>query len=95
MQDPSHSRENQVREIEALQGRIVSLERESAEKTRALGELRHQLESMQMRYGAVLRSTPHGLCMLAPNWVITYANQAMGTIFKAGTVFETEPLINT
>ncbi len=95
MQDPSHSRENHVREIEALQGRIVGLEKESAEKSRALGELRHQLESMQMRYGAVLRSTPHGLCMLAPNWVITYANQAMGTIFKAGTVFETEPLVNT
>ena len=39
-----------------------------------------ELQEMKMKYQAVLRSTPNGLCMLSSNWLIMWANQAMKNI---------------
>jgi PAS domain S-box-containing protein len=40
-----------------------------------------KLEKAQTRYRAILRSTPHGLCMLTPNWEISFANHAFHMLF--------------
>lgn len=36
-----------------------------------------ELQEMKMKYQAILRSTPNGLCMLSSNWIILWANEAM------------------
>lgn len=36
-----------------------------------------ELQEMKMKYQAILRSTPNGLCMLSSNWTILWANEAM------------------
>jgi PAS domain S-box-containing protein/putative nucleotidyltransferase with HDIG domain len=48
---------------------------------------RDRLQAMQQQYQAVLRSTPHGLCMITPTWVIDLANRSMCAI--AGSAAET------
>jgi len=40
-----------------------------------------KLEKAQTRYRAILRSTPHGLCMLTPHWEISFANHAFHMLF--------------
>ncbi len=67
---------------EPLRARVADLEARLAEKQQALAHSTEQLERIQLSYGAVLRSTPHGLCMLGPNWRITYANPAMSMILN-------------
>ncbi len=67
---------------ESLRARVGDLEARLVEKQQALARNLEQLERIQLSYGAVLRSTPHGLCMLGPNWRITYANPAMSAILN-------------
>ncbi|MCD6384549.1 PAS domain S-box protein [Candidatus Sumerlaeota bacterium] len=45
-----------------------------------LRKSRDELQKLQMQYQAILRSTPHGLCMLSPDWKIMYANRSMRII---------------
>ncbi len=64
-----------------------------AQAERALRESRDRLEKMQLQHKAILRSTSHGLCMLNPDWLITWNNRSMSTIlgFTSDT---TQDLIN-
>jgi PAS domain S-box-containing protein len=39
-----------------------------------------QLKYMEMMYKAILLSTPHGLCMLTPDWMIVWANHSLKKI---------------
>jgi len=41
-----------------------------------------ELQEMKMKYQAILRSTPNGLCMLSSNWHILWANEAMDKILS-------------
>jgi PAS domain S-box-containing protein/putative nucleotidyltransferase with HDIG domain len=43
----------------------------------ALRESRDKLHKTQLQHQAVLRGTPNGLCMLNPDWIITWANPSM------------------
>jgi len=45
-----------------------------------------ELQEMKMKYQAILRSTPNGLCMLSANWLILWANEAMNNILNPSPV---------
>ncbi|HPB30037.1 MAG TPA: response regulator [Candidatus Sumerlaeota bacterium] len=49
-------------------------------RTEALQIKQDELQKSQLLYQAILRSTPHGLCMLTPTWNMTFANHAMSMI---------------
>lgn len=51
-------------------------------RTRELKKSHDHLAQAQLRYLAVLRSTPHGLCLLDANWIIQYASRAMSRILR-------------
>ncbi|MBN1902136.1 response regulator [Candidatus Sumerlaeota bacterium] len=54
------------------------LERSLAEK--ALIEKNKELNRIRLRYQAILRSTPNGLCIINPYWRIMWANVALNKI---------------
>ena len=55
----------------------IEAENERKQAEEALRKSRDKLHKAQLQHQAVLRSTPHGLCMLTSNWIITWANSAM------------------
>lgn len=63
-----------------VSGESTDRARELEDTKAELERCQYRLEQLQMRYGAVLRSTPHGLCMLGCGWEVLYANHAMATI---------------
>ncbi|MBI1785586.1 GAF domain-containing protein [Candidatus Sumerlaeota bacterium] len=67
------------RELREAQNRR---ERESAQSD--LTQSRQELESLQLKHQAILRSTPHGLCILSSNFMIMWANRALGQILGEG-----------
>ncbi len=79
-----------LKEIEDLNRRLQQenynyqqhLEELVEKRTRALSRSRDRLEKSQMRYQAVMRSTPHGLCMLTPEWRFEFANHALNNLIN-------------
>ncbi len=79
-----------LKEIEDLNRRLQQenynyqqhLEELVEKRTRALSRNRDRLEKSQMRYQAVMRSTPHGLCMLTPDWRFEFANHALNNLIN-------------
>ena len=55
---------------------------------------RDELEKIQLRNKAILRSTPHGLCLFDPGWNILYANHSMMSILDPSSN-RTQNLIGT
>lgn len=45
-----------------------------------------EIQQMKMKYKAILRSTPNGLCMLSSDWIILWANHAMNMILHPSAV---------
>jgi diguanylate cyclase (GGDEF)-like protein/PAS domain S-box-containing protein len=63
----------------------VSVVRDITDRKKFEAEnIRHrvELEKMKMVHQAVLRSTPHGLCIFDAGWTITYANRSMTNILN-------------
>lgn len=56
------------------------LEQLVEERTREIKKSHDHLAQSQLRYLAVLRSTPHGLCLLNSDWIVEYASRAMSRI---------------
>ncbi len=56
------------------------LEKLVEERTDALRRSRDALEKAQTRNLAIIRSTPHGLCILRRDWTIEFASHAMSKI---------------
>jgi len=83
MCDEGKTKSQLLKEIEQLRTRVSELEASEAEWKLTEHELRkdkHKLHQMQLQYQALLRSTPHGMCMLSPNWEIVFANHSMAKI---------------
>ncbi|MBN1900214.1 EAL domain-containing protein [Candidatus Sumerlaeota bacterium] len=55
-------------------------QRKNAEE--ALIKSRDELEQIKLRDQAILKSTPHGLCLFDSNWTIQYANHSMNKILN-------------
>ncbi len=55
-------------------------ERKRAERELITG--RDKLQQARLQLEAVLRSTPHGLCMLDPRWNVVWANDAMNELLR-------------
>ena len=53
----------------------------------------HDLERVRKEYMAILRGTPHGLCMVNPNWKIRWANASMRRIFEPDSA-NTEDIVD-
>lgn len=74
---------------------IVHSLRYAIERHRTREDLRVSTEKLQrlnLKYQAVLRSTPNGLCMLNAYWKITYANAAMQQMFGDENAGSTESI---
>jgi len=69
-------------ELARLRHRVEELQYHLKDRESSLARYKDQLDRMRLRYGAVLRSTPHGLCMLEPDWSISYANHAMNILLN-------------
>ncbi len=82
-----------VIEREMKESQIRRQQRESERKLRLSSD---KLQEVQMKYRAVLRSTPYGLCMLSPNWIIVWANRAMCNIlYPSGDFHVTDGIVKT
>jgi PAS domain S-box-containing protein len=65
---------------------ILHCMRYAIERHQTREELRlshEKLQRLNLKYQAVLRSTPNGLCILNSFWRVTYANAAMQQLFGA------------
>ncbi|MCD6384668.1 diguanylate cyclase [Candidatus Sumerlaeota bacterium] len=51
----------------------------------ALRRSQEKIKKLKKRYQAVLRSTPHGLCMLSPDWQIIWTNFSMSKLLYPDT----------
>ncbi|MBX7244128.1 MAG: PAS domain S-box protein [Candidatus Sumerlaeaceae bacterium] len=49
------------------------------------------LRQLKLRYEAVLRSTPSGLCMISSDWMILFANASMRSILIGTVDSQTDP----
>lgn len=55
-------------------------QRKNAEE--ALIRSRDELEKIKLRDQAILKSTPHGLCLFDSNWITQYANHSMNNLLN-------------
>jgi PAS domain S-box-containing protein len=78
---PGRYRQQDLRFFEALVGQCgAAVARAQAEEE--LRASRDKMQVMQLRYQAILRSTPNGLCIISPDWVIQFANHALHRILS-------------
>jgi diguanylate cyclase (GGDEF)-like protein/PAS domain S-box-containing protein len=62
-------------------------------RTQALTHSRDRLEKARMQQQAMLRSIPHGLCMLSREWRIEYANHALLALLEPAASAATQELV--
>lgn len=75
--------EDEIRRLHGENERhLQHLEELVEARTRALSRSRDKLEKSQMRYQAVMRSTPHGLCLLAPDWRVDFGNHTLAMLLS-------------
>jgi len=70
--------QGEIAEFQSV-GRDIT-ERKNAEE--ALKKNKEELERIKLRDQAILKSTPHGLCLFDSNWIIQYVNHSMNKILN-------------
>ncbi len=89
MSESGKTKHSTSAEIEELRAQVAKLEHKEKEHRRvesSLHESINKLEKTKKQYEAVLRSTPHGLCLLNGRWQIVWANRSLANILNPGII---------